>query len=62
MIDHQSNIELIECRIKDFAERVMKHGLESNRISKEDNELIDVLYEYIEDSPNTFLPELEYDV
>ncbi|KKL14368.1 hypothetical protein LCGC14_2516380 [marine sediment metagenome] len=62
MIDHQSNIELIECRIKDFAERVMKHGLESNRISKEDNELIDVLYEYIEDSPDTFLPELEYDV
>lgn len=62
MIDHQSNIELIECRIKDFAERVMKHGLDSKRISKEDNELIDVLYEYIEDSPDTFLPELEYDV
>ena len=62
MINHQANIELIECRIKDFAERVIKHGLESNRISKEDNDLIDLLYEHIEDSPETFLPELEYDV
>ncbi len=59
MIDYQAQIELIECRIKDFAERVMKHGLESKRISKADNDLIDLLYEHIEDSPEIFLSELD---
>lgn len=62
MMNYHDKMELIECRIKDFAEHVMKHGLASSRISKEDNDLVDILYEHIEDSLETFLPEPEYDV
>lgn len=62
MMNYHDKMEFIESRIKDFAEHVMKHGLTSNSISKEDNDLVDILYEHIEDSLETFLPELDYDV
>ena len=54
--------KFILSRIEDFAKAVISNGIESSKIGCEDNDLIDTLYEYIEDSIEKFLPEATYDV
>ncbi len=52
----------IENKIVEFAERVVRHGIDSTKFMREDDALVDTLYEYIEENIETYLPEETYDV
>lgn len=54
--------KFILSRIEDFAKCMIHNGIESKNIGIEDNDLIDMLYEYIEDNIEKFLPETTYEV
>jgi len=47
----------IESRIEDFAQSLLRHGIDSDRLDRQDDDLVSVLYEYIEDNMDKFLPE-----
>lgn len=49
-------------RIEDLAEAITRHGIDSPKLDKGDNDLIDTLYEYIEESSTHFSQEVLYDV
>lgn len=53
--------KFIESKIEDFAEQLMRHGISSSKISHENDELIDILYEFIEDNIEKFLEEPDCD-
>lgn len=54
--------KMILSRIDDFAECIIKYGIDSCKISPSNNDLIDTLFEHIEENFEKFLPEQIYDV
>ncbi len=44
----------IESMVEEFAEKVSKHGFYSKKLTNQDEELLDILFEYIEDNFEKF--------
>lgn len=60
-VSEEHRKKYIISRIEDFADSISRHGVDSPKIGKKDDDLIDTLYEYIEDNLEKFLPEPTYD-
>jgi len=49
----------VENIVEDLSKKVVNHGFYSNKMTKQDNELLDILFEYIEDDFERFYVEDE---
>ena len=60
-VSDEDKTKYILSRIEDFADSISRNGVESPNLGKKDDDLIDILYEYIEEHLYKFLPEPTYD-
>ncbi len=52
----------VEAIVEDLAKKVVDHGFYSNKLTDQDEELLDILCEHIEDNFDKYLLEEDYDV
>lgn len=48
----------IEGKLVDIAEEIVRHGVHSSKLSREADDVLDVMFEYIEDNIEKFEPEV----